>query len=81
MAANRQSMDFSDMAAIVENQHVLVKQQLDHIKSRKDNVSVGDMFDMQMMMNKFNQLCELASSMASAMHQATFAIARNVKGG
>lgn len=79
--SGKQAMNFGEMADIVESAHVAAKNQLDYIKERKDNVSVGDMFDMQMVMNKFNQLCELAANVASAMHQATFAIARNVKNG
>ena len=77
----KQAMNFGEMADIVEAAHRAAKEQLNFIKSRKENVSVGDMFDMQMMMNRFNQLCELATSVAGAMHQATYAIARNVRGG
>lgn len=48
-------------------------------KSAKDQINIGDIFDMQWMMNKFAQMSELASSVLGAAHGAISAMMRNIK--
>jgi len=45
----------------------------------RDSVSITDMFEMQMLMNKLSQLREMSSSVVSAANSAISSMARNVK--
>jgi hypothetical protein len=44
-----------------------------------DDISVRDMFEMQMAMNKFSQISEMGSSVVSASNSAIGGMARNFK--
>jgi uncharacterized sodium:solute symporter family permease YidK len=46
----------------------------------KDAVSIGDMFEMQMLMNHFSQLSDMSSNVLSASNNAIASMARNIKG-
>jgi len=46
----------------------------------KDAISIGDMFEMQMLMNHLSQLSEMSSSVVSASNNAIGGMARNMKG-
>ena len=46
----------------------------------KEAVTVGDMFEMQMLMNQLAQLSELSTAVVSADNQAIKSSARNVRG-
>lgn len=56
-----------------------VNKKLDVIRSQGSNISIADMFDMQMLMNRLAQLSETSSSVVSAAHSAISSMARNVK--
>lgn len=44
-----------------------------------DGISIGDMLEMQMLMNQLTQLSEITSNLAAASNEAIAAIARNMK--
>jgi len=77
---NRQSFNFGDMIALIETQNDIVKQKLADINAEKSAVSIGDMFDMQMVMNKLSQLSEMVTNVMNAAHTSTMSMARNIKG-
>lgn len=78
--ANRKSFNFGDMIALIETQNDIVKQKLADINAAKSAVSIGDMFDMQMVMNKLSQLSEMVTNVMNAAHTSTMSMARNIKG-
>lgn len=58
----------------------VVKAKLNVIKDKSTtDINIGDMFDMQWMMNKFAQLSELASAVLASAHGAISAMTRNLK--
>jgi hypothetical protein len=57
-----------------------VQAKLVEIKARQSAVSIGDMFEMQMLMNHLAQLSEMAGSVVSAMNQSTVSFAQKIKG-
>ena len=77
---NRQSFNYGDMIAMIEGQNDIVKQKLANINAMGSSVSIGDMFDMQMVMNKLSQLSEMLTNVFNAAHTAIMSMARNVKG-
>jgi len=52
---------------------------LQEIKTRQTSISIGDMFEMQMLMNHLSQLSEMSTAVVSASNQAIQSMARNVK--
>lgn len=65
---------------VIHDAVLSAKTKLQQIKDRRSAVSIGDMFEMQMMMNHLSQLSEMSTAVVSASHQAISSMARNVKG-
>lgn len=56
-----------------------VSDKLDELDSEKDEINIGQMFEMQMLMNELSQLSEALSSVVSASNTAIGSMARNIK--
>jgi hypothetical protein len=56
-----------------------VEDQLNRLKDEKGNISIAQMFEMQMLMNRLSQLSEMSTSIVSASNSAIASMARNVK--
>ncbi|MBV9942226.1 MAG: DUF5407 family protein [Solirubrobacterales bacterium] len=67
-----------DLSAILDRAAADVKQKMDALTG-SENISISDMFEMQMLMNRLSQLSEMATSVASATNSAIASMARNVK--
>jgi len=64
----------------LKDAEVLVVDKLAAIKGKAaDKIDIGDLFDMQWMMNKFSQLSEMSSAVLAGAHQAISAMNRNIK--
>jgi len=59
---------------------VSAQMKLTEIKNRRSAISIGDMFEMQMLMNHLSQLSEMSTSVVSAANSVIADMARNVKG-
>jgi hypothetical protein len=58
-----------------------VKSKISIIRSKGGSaMSIADMFDLQMMMNKLSQFSELSTSVISGMNTSIMSMARNMKG-
>lgn len=68
-----------DLIAVVEDAVTTVKAKIADIKDNSESISIGDMFEMQMMMNQLAQLSEMATNVVSSTHTAIQSMARNVK--
>ncbi|MGK5594189.1 MAG: DUF5407 family protein [Parachlamydiaceae bacterium] len=66
--------------AIINDATISAKTKLLEIKSRRSAVSIGDMFEMQMLMNHLSQLSEMSSGVVVAANSAIMTMARGVKG-
>lgn len=70
----------ADLFSLVNTATVSAKAKLLQIQARGSAISIGDMFEMQMLMNQLSQLSEMATSVVSASNTAIASMARNVKG-
>lgn len=77
--AQREGFNMEDLIGVVTNATVSAKSKLDEIKANKSSISIGDMFDMQMLMNHLSQLSEMSTSVVGASNTAILSMARNVK--
>jgi len=66
--------------SLVNTATVSAKAKLLEIQSRNSAISIGDMFEMQMLMNHLSQLSEMSTAVVSAANTAVTSMARNVKG-
>ena len=64
---------------IVNDATKSVKDKLAQIKNSTSSISIGDMFEMQMLMNHLSQLSEMSTAVVSASNSAISSMARNVK--
>ena len=80
MAQDREAFDMETLISIVTDATVSAKTKLEDIKSRRSAISIGDMFEMQMLMNHLSQLSEMSTSVVSASNTAILSMARGVKG-
>ena len=69
----------SALLSLVDNSVKNAKSQLAAIKDAGSNVSVGNMFSMQMLMNRLSQMSEMSTAVVSASNQSISSMARNVK--
>lgn len=68
------------LLGIVNNATVSAQTKLLEIQARRSSISIGDMFEMQMLMNHLSQLSEMSTSVVSACNSVIMDMARSVKG-
>jgi hypothetical protein len=73
-------LELNEIIEVVENAVERVKAKIEEVAARGEQVSIGDMFDMQMIMNNLAQVSEMSSSVLSAANSTIQSMARNVKG-
>lgn len=64
---------------VINNATISARTKLSSIQGRRSAISIGDMFEMQMLMNHLSQLSEMATSVVSASNSAIASMARNLK--
>jgi len=77
--ANKLGVNFSYLVDGIEQLTMIAMSKIARIRSQQSAMSIGDMFDLQMAMNKLSQFSEMSTSMISAMNTAINSMARNVK--
>jgi len=58
---------------------ISAKTKLLEIQNRRSSISIGDMFEMQMLMNHLSQLSEMSTNVVSAAHSSILSMTRNLK--
>jgi hypothetical protein len=79
MGSPNPGFDFMPLIQIVNTATTSAKNQITTIQGESSQVSIGDMFNMQMIMNKLSQLSEMVTNVMAAANQSTLDMARNVK--
>jgi hypothetical protein len=75
-----QDMNVGDLMNSSSTATDAARDKLSAMGGSKDAISIGDMFEMQMLMNHLSQLSEMSSSVVSASNNAIGGMARNMKG-
>jgi len=77
---NHQSgFDVKILFSVLNDATASAKQKLLMIKNARSAISIGDMFEMQMLMNHLSQLSEMSTSVVSAANNAINRMASNIK--
>ncbi len=77
--AGHEGISFEELVSIVDEKTEMVKGKIRDLRDAGDDISIGEMFEMQRMMNMLAQLSEMATQVVGATHGALIAVARNVK--
>ncbi len=72
-------VEFSYLIDAINQLSSVAKSKIASIRSKKSAMSIADMFDLQMTMNKLSQFSEMSTSIISAMNTAIMSMSRNVK--
>ena len=73
------TIQFSYLVDAINELSAAAKSQIANIRSKKSAMSIADMFDLQMTMNKLNQFSEMSSSVISSANTSVMSMARNLK--
>jgi hypothetical protein len=65
---------------VINNAVASAKTKLSAIENNRSSISIGDMFEMQMLMNHLSQLSEMSTAVVSASNNAITRMAQNIKG-
>lgn len=76
----REGFDVGQLFKAVNGLTISAKTKIGLIAARRSAISIGDMFEMQMLMNHLSQVSEMASNVVAAANSAIMTMARNVKG-
>jgi hypothetical protein len=68
-----------DPAEVIRQATAAVQAKLKLLKQKGEQISIADMFEMQMLMNHLSQLSEMSTSVLAASNSAISSMARNVK--
>jgi Family of unknown function (DUF5407) len=77
--SSNETFNLKDLLTVINSATAEVKKQLDVINKAGDEVGIGDMFTMQMLMNKLSQLSEMTTSVIAASNTSLMSMARNIK--
>ena len=77
---SKQGVYFNVLISTIEELTGMAKDKIASIRSKRSAMSIADMFDLQMAMNKLSQMSEMSTSLISALNTAIGNMARNVKG-
>ena len=80
MVTTKGAVAFKVLVDEIEQLTAMAQSKIAAIRSKGSAMSIGDMFDLQMAMNKLQQFSEMSTSVISAMNTSINSMARNVKG-
>lgn len=72
-------VDFSFLVDAINLLTTVAKSKIATIRSKKSAMSIADMFDLQMAMNKLSQFSEMSTSVINAMNTSVMSMSRNIK--
>jgi len=78
--SEHESFQIDMLKGIINDAVKTARGKLNEIKSKKsEEISIGQMFEMQFLMNNLSQLSEMTTSVVGAMNQSLNSIARAIK--
>jgi len=75
-----QGFNVADLLSVVGQSSDQANARLVAMTKSTDQISISDMFDMQMLMNHLGQMTEMSGSVLSALNTSVLSLARNIKG-
>lgn len=79
VAKKREGFDINYFFKLIGDQTNAVKSKLSLLQAAGSEISIGDMFEMQFLMNQLSQMSEMSNSLISATNSSISSMARNLK--
>ena len=76
---SRPGFDVGTLFGLIDNATASVQKKLSTMQAKKSAISIGDMFEMQMLMNHLSQLSEMSTAVVGAANSAIISMTRNLK--
>lgn len=76
----KDGFDALSLSELIESTQNAVRSKISAIKSNRSAISIADMFDMQVLMNRLAQFSEMSTSILAAANTSIQSLSRNVKG-
>jgi hypothetical protein len=70
----------SQLVTIIDNATASAQRKITSIQQNSSAVSIGDMFEMQILMNNLSQLSEMSTAVVAASNSAIKTMATNIRG-
>lgn len=80
MQTHTNNVQFSALVNMIDYLSGQAVSKIAAIRSKKSAMSIADMFDLQMAMNKLSQFSEMSTSVVSAINTSANSINRGIKG-
>jgi hypothetical protein len=80
LSAHTQNIEFTALVNMIDYLSGQAVSKIANIRSKKSAMSIADMFDLQMAMNKLSQFTEMSTDVVSAVNTSANSISRNIKG-
>lgn len=74
-----ENLDLNALVSVINTAVTSVQAKITSMQQNASAVSIGDMFEMQIMMNNLSQLSEMGTSVVAASSSAIKDMARNVQ--
>jgi hypothetical protein len=74
----KKGISFSALVSAIEDLTMVAKSKIAMIRSKRSSMSIADMFDLQMAMNRLSQLSDMSTSVIQAMNNSVSTMAKNV---
>ena len=72
------SFSVKSLFAVINNATTSAKTKLSGMQSRASSISIGDMFEMQMLMNHLSQMSEMATNVVSSSNSCINDMTRKI---
>jgi hypothetical protein len=76
--STKKGVSFSALIAAIEDLTAVAKSKIAMIRSKRSAMSISDMFDLQMAMNRLSQLSEMSTAVISQMNTSIGSMAKNI---
>jgi len=73
------NINFSALVSTIDQLSVATTSKIAQIRSKGSAMSIADMFDLQMAMNKLSQFSEMSTAVISALTSSSNSVSRNIK--
>jgi len=80
LSQSQLGIQFSALVSQINDLTAVAMSKIAIIRSKKSAMSIADMFDLQMAMNKLTQFSEMSTSVITSMNTSINDISRNMKG-
>ena len=80
LAKKNDNVHFSALVDFIDELSTDAANKIKSIRSKKSAMSIADMFDLQMAMNKLSQFSEMSSGVVGGVNSSISSINRNLKG-